>query len=74
MPSVKIAEENEKPDFIEIIAETTLENGETIDRRFKFKQRQMRSGIYKDILKSWAQEVHEDYEDHGGVVGDEIEF
>jgi hypothetical protein len=74
MSNVKITEQNSKQDFIEVFAETTLENGESVEKRFKFKKWQIDEGIYRDVLKSWASEVHEDYIEDGELEGEEIEF
>lgn len=74
MSSVKITEQNSKTDFIEIFAETELGNGETVEKRFKFKQWQIDDGTYKDVLKGWANEVHEDYIEDGELEGEELEL
>jgi len=74
MGKVTITEENDKEDFIEVFAETTLEEGDTRERRFKFNQSQMKDGTYRDVLKGWANELHEEYDEVGDRVGDEIQF
>lgn len=74
MPNIKVVDENEKDSYIEVIAETELENGEKKDRRFKFKERQMKDESYKEVLKSWAYEIHSDYDSYQDIIGEEIEL
>lgn len=74
MTHAKIVEENKKEDFIEVIAETELDSGETKQNRFKFSKRQMKDGTYKDGVRAWAIEVHENYEELDTHEGEEIEF